>query len=186
MRRARIQTSLLVLAGVTAVCACQSSSILLVEVSGDLSLMPQQLSVTVTAGGRTKAPLPIPPAPAPTPISLPTSFTIELDGSITGPVTIAIDALDGNGSVIASGTTTQTHITIGGQTLITVTIGNGSTGTGSPGGSGGNGGGGAGGGGGLGGSGGGNGGTRSGFGGSSGGNGGTRSGFGGFNRGTGG
>ena len=88
--------------------------------------------------------------------------------------------------VNASGTTTQTHITIGGQTLITVTIGNGSTGTGSPGGSGGNGGGGAGGGGGFGGSGGGNGGTRSGFGGSSGGNGGTRSGFGGFNRGTGG
>jgi hypothetical protein len=186
MRRARIQTSLLVLAGVTAIYACQSgSSILLVEVSGDLSLMPQQLSVTVTAGGRTKAPLVIPPAP--TPISLPTSFTIELDGSITGPVTIAIDALDGNGSVMASGTTTQTHITIGGQTLITVTIGNGSTGTGSPGGSGGNGGAGAGG---LGGSSGGNGGTRSGFGGgsggSSGGTGGTRSGFGGFNRGTGG
>ena len=182
MRRARIQTSLLVLAGVTAIYACQSgSSILLVEVSGDLSLMPQQLSVTVTAGGRTKAPISIPPVPMP--ISLPTSFTIELDGSITGPVTIAIDALDGSGAVMASGTATQTHITIGGQTLIAVTIGNGSTGTGSPGGSGGDGTAGTGGGGGFGGSSGGAGGTRSGFGGNNGGNGGTR---GGFNRGTGG
>ena len=182
MRRARFQRPLLVLAGVTAILACQSgNSILLVEVSGDLSVMPQQLSVTVTAGGRTKAPFLVPPTQ--TPISLPTSFTIELDGSITGPVTIAIDALDGTGSVMASGSTTQTHITIGGQTLITVTIGNGSTGGGSPGGSGGNGTAGAGGGGGgLGGSSGGAGGTRSGFGG----NGGGRSGFGGFNRGTGG
>jgi hypothetical protein len=179
MRRAGIQTSLLVLAGVTAIYACQSaSSILLVEVSGDLSLMPQRLSVTVTAGGRAKAPLLIPNAP--TPISLPTSFTIELDGSITGPVTIAIDALDGNGAVMASGTTTQTHITIGGQTLITVIVGSGSTGASSPGGSGGNGG--AGGEAGFGGSTGGAGGTWGGFGG----NGGGRSGFGGFNRGTGG
>jgi hypothetical protein len=178
MRRAGIHTSLLVLAGVTAIYACQSgSSILLVEVSGDLSLMPQQLSVTVTAGGRTKAPILVPPAP--TPISLPTSFTIELDGSITGPVTIAIDALDGNGAVMASGTTTQTHITIGGQTLIAVTVGSGSGGP--PGGTAGTGGGGTGGTGANGGA---------GFGGSSGGtgggSGGTRSGFGGFNRGTGG
>jgi hypothetical protein len=160
----------LVLAGVTAIYACQSSSILLVDVSGDLSVMPQQLSVTVTAGGRTRAPLLVPPAP--TPISLPTSFTIELDGSITGPVTIAIDALDGNGSVITSGSTTQTHINIGGQTLITVTIGSGSGGPpGGTTGSAGNGSAGTGGG---------------GFGGSSGGTGGGRSGFGGFNRGTGG
>jgi len=172
MRRARFQRPLLVLAGVTAIHACHSgNSILLVEVSGDLSLMPQQLAVTVTAGGRTKAPLLIPPVP--TPISLPTSFTIELDGSITGPVTIAIDALDGNGSVMASGTTTQTHINIGGQTLIPVTIGSGSGGPpGGTSGSAGNGSAGTGGGG--------------GFGGSNGGTGGGRSGFGGFNRGTGG
>jgi hypothetical protein len=169
MGRARFQRRLLVLAGVMAIYACQSSSILLVEVSGDLGLMPQQLSVTVTAGGRTKAPLLIPPAP--TPISLPTSFTIELDGSITGPVTIAIDALDGNGSVMASGATMQTHINIGGQTLIPVTIGSGSGGPGGNSGSGGAAGSGA---------------NGGGSGGSSAGTGGTRSGFGGFNRGTGG
>lgn len=125
MRRPRFQRQLvifLLLAAVTAISACkQENSILLVEVSGDLSLMPAQLSVTVTAGGRTKAPILVPPAP--TSISLPTSFTIELDGSITGPVTIAIDALDGGGSVLASGSTTQTHINIGGQTIITVTLG---------------------------------------------------------------
>ena len=52
--------------------------------------------------------------PRPTTISLPTSFTVELDRSITGPVTIAIDALDDGGYVLASGTTTQTHINTGG------------------------------------------------------------------------
>jgi hypothetical protein len=115
--------------------------------------------------------------PSPTAISFPTSFTIELDGSITGPVTIAIDALDGNGNVMATGSTTQTHINIGGETIVTVIVGSGAAtpaGT-SVGGGGGNGGGGDSGGGGDGGGGGG--GTR--------GNGGR--GFGGFgNRGTGG
>ena len=36
-------------------------------------------------------------------ISLPTSFTVELDRSITGAVTIAIDAFDGNGYVVGVG-----------------------------------------------------------------------------------
>jgi phage baseplate assembly protein gpV len=122
VRRARSQTFLLALASITAVSACHlGNSILLVEVSGDLALIPAQLSVTVTAGGRTKPPLLVPPAP--TTIYLPTSFTIELDGSITGPVTIAIDALDGGGTVLASGSTTQNHINTGGQTLMTVTLG---------------------------------------------------------------
>jgi hypothetical protein len=38
-------------------------------------------------------------------------------------VTIAIDAIDDVGTVLASGSTTQTHINTGGQTLITVTLG---------------------------------------------------------------
>jgi hypothetical protein len=120
VRRARFPP-LVVFAGVTALAACQhGNSILLVEVAGDLALMPAQLSVTVTAGSKSKALL-IPPSP--TSISLPTSFTVELDGGITGPVTIAIDALDEVGNVVASGATTQTHIDTGGQTIITVTIG---------------------------------------------------------------
>ena len=107
-------------AGVLAGAACQrDDSILLVEVAGDLTLMPSQLSVTVAAAGMSRAFL-VPPTP--TTISLPSSFTVELDRSITGPVTIAIDALDGGGYIVASGATTQTHISPGGQTVVTVTI----------------------------------------------------------------
>jgi hypothetical protein len=110
------------LAAVALLAACeQGGSILLVEVAGDLTLMPAQLSVAVTAGGIDHPPFRVPPAP--TVISLPTSFTVELDRSITGAVTIAIDALDGYGYVVASGTTTQSHIASGGQTIIVVTLG---------------------------------------------------------------
>ena len=111
---------LVAVAGVLATAACQrDDSILLVEVSGDLTLVPSQLSVNVTAEGVSHG-LSVPPVP--TYISLPTSFTVELDRSITGTVTIAIDALDGNGYVLASGTTTQTHINAGGETIIAVTL----------------------------------------------------------------
>ena len=109
------------LAAVALLAACeQRGSILLVEVAGDLALMPAQLSVAVTANGSSRL-LVVPPAP--TTISLPTSFSVELDRSITGPVTIAIDALDGYGYVVASGATTQSHIASGGQTIIAVTLG---------------------------------------------------------------
>jgi hypothetical protein len=112
-------------AGAVALAACQQAdSILLVEGGGGLTLMPAQLSVTMTAGGQTHPPMLVPPAP--TSISLPTSFTVELDRSITGPVTIAIEALDGSGSIMASGSATQTYINTGGQTIISVTLGTGS------------------------------------------------------------
>ena len=127
MRRARSSPAripvLVAVASVlaTATTACQrDDSILLVEVAGDLTLMPSQLSVTVTANGSSRLLL-VPPAP--TTISLPTSFSVELDRSITGPVTIAIDALDDGGYVLASGTTTQTHINTGGETIIAVMLG---------------------------------------------------------------
>jgi len=107
--------------GVAALAACQAAdSILLVEVSGDLTLMPAELDVTITAGGQTRGPILVPPSP--TPFTLPTSFTVELDRSITGPVTIVIDALDGYSYVVASGSTTQTHINPGAQTIIAVTL----------------------------------------------------------------
>lgn len=110
-------------AGLLAVAACQrDDSILLVEVAGDVTLMPSQLSVVVTAGGKVRGLL-VPPTP--TAITLPTSFTVELDRSITGPVTIAVEALDVYGYVLATGTTTQIHINAGGQTIMTVTIGSG-------------------------------------------------------------
>jgi hypothetical protein len=108
-------------AAVALLAACnRDDSILLVTVSGDLGLVPSQLRVTVTAGGGTHPAFLVPPAP--TTIYLPTSFTVELDRSITGSVTVAIDALDGYGYVMASGATTQTHIATGGQTIIAVTL----------------------------------------------------------------
>jgi hypothetical protein len=117
----RLAAAVSVVAAASALAACQQAdSILLVEVAGDLALMPAQLSVTLTAAGQLHQPILVPPAP--TTISLPTSFTVELDRSITGPVTIAIDALDGGGYVVASGTTTQTYINTGEQTIVTVTL----------------------------------------------------------------
>ena len=107
-----------VLAAATAACQ-RDDSILLVEVAGDLTLTPARLTVTVTANGSSRL-LMVPPTP--TTISLPTSFSVELDRSITGPVTIAIDALDDAGSVLASGATTQTHINTGGETIIAVIL----------------------------------------------------------------
>jgi hypothetical protein len=101
--------------------ACQyDESILLVQVSGDLTLTPSQLVVTVTAAGVTHEPLRVPPSL--TTIYLPTSFTVELDRGITGPVRITIDALDMYGYILASGTTTQTYIATGGQTIIVVNL----------------------------------------------------------------
>jgi hypothetical protein len=103
-----------------ATAGCQrDDSVLLVEVAGDVTLALSQLAVTVTAGTTARGFL-IPPSP--TEFSFPTSFTVELDRSITGPVTIAIDAFDGNGYIVGSGSTTQTYINAGGQTIMTVTI----------------------------------------------------------------
>ena len=85
-----------------------------------MTLMPAQLSVTVTADGASRALLVVPPAP--TTISLPTSFTVELDRSITGPVTIAIDALDDGGYVAGVGRHhADAHQHRRGQTIIAVT-----------------------------------------------------------------
>ena len=62
----------------------------------------------------------VPPEPAA--ISLPTSFTVELDRSITGPVIVIVEALDVYGVTLAQGETTQAHINTGGQTIVAVTL----------------------------------------------------------------
>ena len=124
MRRGRLQVTrlpaLVAAAGLLASAACQrDDSILLVTVAGDVTLTLSQLTATVTAGGTSRGFL-VPPTPSY--FTLPTSFTVELDRGITGPVTIAIDAFDGNGYIVGSGSTTQTHINAGGQTIMTVTL----------------------------------------------------------------
>jgi len=116
-------SGLVAAAGLLALGACQrDDSILLVEVAGDVTLTLAQLAVTVAADRESRGLL-VPPEP--TTITLPSSFTVELDRSITGPVTIAIDGFDANGYIVGSGATTQTHINTGGQTIMTVTIGSG-------------------------------------------------------------
>jgi hypothetical protein len=105
----------------TALVAChRSDSILLVEVAGDLTLHPIALQVTVTTGTQTRS-LAVPSAPGPT-ITLPASFSVELDPSLTGPVAVSVEAMDASGSVIARGMATQENIDVGGQTIITVML----------------------------------------------------------------
>ena len=101
--------------------ACQrDDSFLLVEVAGDLTLAPTQLRATVIVGQRSNT-FVVPPEPAA--ISLPTSFTVELDRSITGPVIVIVEALDVYGLVLAQGETTQAHLNTGGATIVVVTLG---------------------------------------------------------------
>ncbi len=97
----------------SAFAAChRSDSILLVEVAGDLTLHPATLQVTVTAGSDTRS-LQI-PSTAGAAIDLPASFSLELNPSLTGPISISIEAQDAAGFAIARGSTTQQDIDVGG------------------------------------------------------------------------
>lgn len=117
----RTCTALAIFVGLLSPIACQrDDSFLLVEVAGDLALAPAQLRATVIVGPASTTFL-VPPEP--TTISLPTSFTVELDRSITGSVTVIVEALDGAGTLIAQGETTQAHINAGGDTIVVVTLG---------------------------------------------------------------
>jgi hypothetical protein len=106
----------------TASCAKQET-VLLIEVAGPASITPSQLDVTVTAGLDTRAFM-VPPTPEPagSEITLPASFTISLDSSRMGPITVSIDALDVDQSPVGYGTTMMQHIVIGGQTVIEVML----------------------------------------------------------------
>ena len=118
-RRTRTAFAVLV-ASLLAAGACQrNDSYLLVEVAGDLTLAPVQMRVSVFVGPRSSTFF-VPPEP--TPISLPTSFTVELDRSITGPVTVTVEALDDASVSLAWGETTQAHINTGGETIVVVTL----------------------------------------------------------------
>jgi hypothetical protein len=110
---------LAVAAALAAPGACRKpDSILLVEVAGLTPLSPMQFGVTVTVGLDSRR-LMIPPNPGSV-IALPTSFSVEVDPSRVGPVTVSVDALDDSSSIIGCGTTVQQHIQVGGQTVITV------------------------------------------------------------------
>lgn len=106
----------------TWVAACHhADSILLVEVAGDLNLMPASFLVTVTAGQAGSKDLRVAPA-AGGAVSLPASFTVQLPATTTGPVTVAVRALDASTAVIAQGTASQRDLNVGGQTILVVTL----------------------------------------------------------------
>ncbi|HTA19495.1 MAG TPA: hypothetical protein VK989_09395 [Polyangia bacterium] len=123
MRHLRLTLGLLLLALVP---ACkQPDSILLIEVSGPQDIMAVQFQVTMTADVPAVAHsflVPSAPMPSGHTIVLPASFTVALDSSQTGPITISIEAVDATGSPLGSGTTMQQHIELGGQTIIPVAL----------------------------------------------------------------
>jgi hypothetical protein len=127
MLRRRATLGLLSLLGLALVPgACkQPDSILLIEVSGPTDIMAVQFHVTMTADiDRVTESFPVPSQPMPSDhtIVLPASFTVGLDSSHTGPITVSIEAVDATGSPLGAGTTTQQHIELGGQTIIPVAL----------------------------------------------------------------
>jgi hypothetical protein len=103
----------------------KSDTVLLVEVyAGAEGIpLPFQFNVTIIAGIDSRqfyVPKAVNAASA---ISLPTSFTISIDRSHTGPIQLAVDALDMDGlTPLAAGTTMVDHPIIGGQTVVAVEL----------------------------------------------------------------
>src|SRR6266540_40032 len=101
--------------------AChRSDSFLLVEVASDIRLMPTQFDVSVQLQKSDQTKYFSVPTPDSAPTTLPTSFSIQLDRSVTGPVTVSVDAYDGMLQFIGTGMTTQDHIKVGDDTIIVV------------------------------------------------------------------
>jgi hypothetical protein len=123
MLRLRVTLGLLLLA--LAPACKQPDSILLIEVSGPTDIMASQFRVMLTADDPPDTHgflVPSAPMPSGHTIVLPASFTVALDSSHTGPITITIEADDATGSPLGAGMTTQEHIELGGQTIIPVAL----------------------------------------------------------------
>jgi len=107
----------------TSTSCAKQETVLLIEVAGPASITPSQFDVMVTAGLDTRAFM-VPPVPEPqgSEITLPASFTISLDSSRTGPITVSIDAVDVDQSPVGYGTTMMQHIVLGGQTVLEVML----------------------------------------------------------------
>jgi hypothetical protein len=124
MRRRALHACALALLGLLLVPAgCkQSDSILLIEISGPRreDFVPWWFIATITPGTAEPKAFTIPKTPQAA--LLPQSFSIALDHSLTGPVTVSIVAYSEKNQPIGYGTSVQQHIVIGGQTIIPVTI----------------------------------------------------------------
>jgi hypothetical protein len=110
------------MAASTVLFAChRGDSILLIEVAGDLRLQPTSFVVTVEPNQAAERTFQVAPKSGST-VTLPTSLSIEMAPNLTGPITVTVSASDINGFMIAYGSTTQTDINVGGETILVVTL----------------------------------------------------------------
>jgi hypothetical protein len=97
---------------------CQrGASTLLVEVTSDGELTPASLQATVSADTRAWT------EGVSGELVLPVGVEIPLPADVIGPVTVAVDAFDGQGGWLAGGVTEQAHINPGGDTTVVVRVG---------------------------------------------------------------
>jgi hypothetical protein len=98
--------------------ACQrADSTLLVEVTADAALAPSSLAAVVSADTRTFR------AELSGDLSLPVGLEVSMPGDVVGPVTVGVDAFDGDGNWLAGGVTAQAHLNAGGDTTVVVRLG---------------------------------------------------------------
>jgi hypothetical protein len=125
VRRPRAFVPVAAVAASTVLLAChRGDSILLVEVAGDVRLQPASFQVTVEpaqAGEKTFRVVPPGGATGAT-VTLPASFSIEMAPNLTGPVTVMVGAIDVNGLTLGYGSTTETDINVGGETILVVSL----------------------------------------------------------------
>jgi hypothetical protein len=109
---------LFALAALTGGCA-DPDSVVLVEVDGQGLSGIMRLRASVTVGLDTRVLL-VPTNPQAIP--LPTSFTVQIDGSRQGSVGIAVEALDANQAVLARGEALIGELLVGQTNELQVTL----------------------------------------------------------------
>lgn len=124
-RRPRAFVPVAAVAASTVLLAChRGDSILLVEVAGDVRLQPASFQVSVEpAQAAQKTFRIVPPGGSNgATVTLPASLSIEMAPNLTGPVKVIVGAFDVNGLSIGYGSTTQTDINVGGETIVVVSL----------------------------------------------------------------
>jgi len=124
-RRPGVFIPVAAVAASTVLLAChRGDSILLVEVAGDLRLQPASFAVAVEPAQAAEKTFRVAPRGGSTgaTVALPASLSIQMAPNLTGPVTVTVDAFDLNGYSIGYGSTTQTDINVGGETIVVVNL----------------------------------------------------------------
>ena len=122
VRRPRAFVPVAAVAASTVFLAChRGDSILLVEVAGDVRLAPASFQVSVQPAQAAEKTFRVVPKNGAT-VTLPASLSIEMAPNLTGPVAVTVGAYDVNGLALGYGSTTQTDINVGGETIVVVTL----------------------------------------------------------------